>query len=100
MRDGESEDPSTESGGEPAVTEERRRTRHRDSQGRRADAHQSGAEGMDPERLRYFTQPGEGASHTRHRRRRAAPPAQPGEPTPPAQSGRPGGIPGRAQPVR
>lgn len=100
MRDGESDDPSTESGGEPAVTEERRRTRHRDSQGRRADAHQSGAEGMDPERLRYFTQPGEGASHTRHRRRRAAPPAQPGEPTPPAQSGRPGGIPGRAQPVR
>ncbi|WP_232719364.1 endolytic transglycosylase MltG [Gordonia metallireducens] len=100
MRDGESDGPSTESGGEPAVTEERRRTRHRDSQGRRADAHQSGAEGMDPERLRYFTQPGEGAPHTRHRRRRAAPPAPPGEPTPPAQGGRPGGIPGRAQPVR
>ncbi|WP_119032411.1 endolytic transglycosylase MltG [Gordonia rubripertincta] len=100
MRDGESDDPSTESGGEPAVTEERRRTRHRDSQGRRADARQSGAEGMDPERLRYFTQPGEGAPHTRHRRRRAAPPAPPGESTPPAQSGRPGEVPGRAQPVR
>ncbi|PWD43097.1 ABC transporter substrate-binding protein [Gordonia paraffinivorans] len=64
MRDGESDDPSTESGGEPAVTDERRRTRHRD-QGRRA-------EGMDPERLRYFTQPAEGTPHTRHRRRRSA----------------------------
>ncbi|MDS1113626.1 endolytic transglycosylase MltG [Gordonia westfalica] len=81
MRDGESDDPSTESGGEPAVTEERRRTRHRDNHGHRAD-------GMDPERLRYFTQPAEGSSSTRHRRRRAgqAEP-QPGTPTPPLRGG-------------
>ncbi|WP_425269111.1 hypothetical protein, partial [Gordonia lacunae] len=48
------------------MTDDRRRTRHRDPQGRRT-------EGMDPERLRYFTQSAEGSPHTRHRRRRTGP---------------------------
>ncbi|MEO9328574.1 endolytic transglycosylase MltG [Gordonia aurantiaca] len=95
MRDGESDDPSTEPGGEPAVTEERRRTRHRD-QGRRA-------EGMDPERLRYFTQPTDGAPHTRHRRRRSGPAPGtgpfPGAVPPGTAAGR-SGTPQRATPVR
>ncbi|WP_055474642.1 endolytic transglycosylase MltG [Gordonia sp. HS-NH1] len=94
MHDGES--------GEPPVTDDRRRTRHRDGQGRRT-------EGMDPERLRYFTQPAAGSPHTRHRRRRTGPesgdsagrrPAPP--PVPPAEQARPvTGTPGpRATPVR
>lgn len=94
MRDGES--------GEPPVTDDRRRTRHRDGQGRRA-------EGMDPERLRYFTQSADGSPHTRHRRRRAGgenaepAPRRPAPPNvPPAEQARPvSGTPGpRATPVR
>lgn len=84
------------------MTDDRRRTRHRDPQGRRT-------EGMDPERLRYFTQSADGSPHTRHRRRRTGPesadpagrrPAPP--PVPPAEQARP--VPGtprpRATPVR
>ncbi|MEY1675665.1 endolytic transglycosylase MltG [Gordonia sp. ABKF26] len=94
MHDGES--------GEPPVTDDRRRTRHRDGQGRRT-------EGMDPERLRYFTQSAEGSPHTRHRRRRTGPdsadpagrrPVPP--PVPPAEQARPvaGSPRPRATPVR
>lgn len=45
------------------MSDERHRNRHRD----RAD---HPTEGMDPDRLRYFTQPVDGRPHTRHRRRR------------------------------
>lgn len=95
MRDGESDGPSTESGGEPAVTEERRRTRHRDNHGGRA-------EGIDPERLRYFTQPAEGSPNTRHRHRRTGQLGQPGDLANPPQGGTAGqvGAPRRATPVR
>ncbi|MFE0747275.1 endolytic transglycosylase MltG [Gordonia sp. NPDC058843] len=94
MRDDES--------GEPPVTDDRRRTRHRESPQRRT-------EGMDPERLRYFTQSADGSPHTRHRRRRAG--GEPADaagrrpvppPVPPAEQARPvGGTPRpRATPVR
>ncbi|MGV9792461.1 endolytic transglycosylase MltG [Gordonia sp. NPDC003422] len=45
------------------MSEERRRSRHREH----ADQ-----EGVDLERMRYFTQPAAGTSHTRHRRRRGS----------------------------
>lgn len=70
MRDGENRDGENRGGNyrddsnqgrDRSVTEERRRSRHREH----ADH-----EAVDLERLRYFTQPADGASHTRHRRRR------------------------------